>query len=453
MMLASVAIGASATTHTTPVKVQDYLYELTCSGLDYTKGQEFLNKYTTLAKVGCSGIRVGNFQGRNFDWNYDDTKEYVVHVPAENGRHASVGVGCVFTTGHFFITEETKKLSDEQIYSNVAYSMLDGVNDAGVVIQSNMTNSDYGATTGSNPQGEDLNCQMVVRYILDNAGSVNEALKLLKERNVIMSAAFDLHWLISDPKRTVVVEYIKNEMRVDSTANIMTNFYVTLPYYQRTGMGIERFNILKTFYNEGNTKEGMIKLLDRVRYRRVKDLSAYDMWLSEFNGTVVENNGVKDTLTVYNMDEDRANQLVEFTKNPTPSNYWERGGGSWQTVHNATYDIANKTVTIIAQEDGVQHDFEIVQKTDGTGVQSVSLGNSTGALGLSVDNAAKAVSVTFAAGKGTATLDVITPAGQTVASKTLAQSGETVSLASLPSGVYIISVKQSGETKTVKATL
>ena len=360
VMLMSGVLTASAIEHTTPVKVQgcDYLYEMTCKKLNYAEGEKFLDTYNILAKAGCSGVRVGNFHGRNLDWYKDDAKEYVVHIPAEEGRHASVGVAAIITSGSVY-TESARTLPQDTILKYLPYAAFDGINDAGVVIQCNMTNTDYGATTGSNPDGEDLNSTMVPRFVLDNAGSVEEALKLLKERNVIMPKCFDMHWMISDPKRTVVVEYIKNEMRVDSTANIITNFYVTLPYYQRTGMGIERFNILKTFYPEGKTKEGMIKLLGRVRYTKQKDLSVFDTWVSEWNGTVV--NG--DTLTVYSTrDEERAKKQQEYNKE---KEHWERNKGAWHTIHNATYDIANRTVTIIAQEDTTkQYDFGLVQKEE-----------------------------------------------------------------------------------------
>ena len=88
------------------------------------------------------------------------------------------------------------------------------------------------------------------------------------------------------------------------------------------------------------------------------DQNEFDAWVSEWNGGL-DYNG--DSCTVYNMNtESRRKQVVKYN---SQKENWDRNKGAWHTMHNATYDIANKTVTIIAQEDATnQYEFELEQK-------------------------------------------------------------------------------------------
>ncbi len=348
------AVLADAADYTKPVKIQDYLYETTCTNLNEKEGEDFTAKNIKNAvKAGCSSVRNGNFHGRNYDWNYDDTNEYVIHVPAEGGRHASVGVVSL-VSGPDFMADSSKKPEDMLPY--LPYMTLDGINDAHVVVNSNMSNSTYGPTTGSNPGKPRLNGMRVVRAILDNAGSVEEAVKLLQDHDVYMPAAFDLHYMISDPKETAVVEFINNKMHVDRNARVMTNYYVTLPYLQPDALGVERAEILKVHYQEGNTKDGMIKLMDRARASRVFEQDAVHLWVSEFAGSVLPGSDKKYTLL--EADKIREYMVPYLAKHKRVRN----SGSMWQTVHCSVFDIENLKLCVIAQENGIRHDFELKQK-------------------------------------------------------------------------------------------
>ena len=348
------AVMADAADYTKPVKVQDYLYETTCTNIDDKEGEDFAAKNIKNAvKAGCSSVRNGNFHGRNYDWNYDDTNEYVVHVPAEGGRHASVGVATV-VSGEEVMTDSHMKV--EQLLAFLPYLTVDGINDAHVAVNANIAASDYGPTTGTNPGKPRLSGVRIVRLILDRASSVEEAIKLLQEYDVYMPQAFDIHYMISDPKETAVVEFINNEMKVDRNARVMTNYYVTLPYLQPNAMGVERANILKVHYQEGNTRDGMIKLMDRARTGRLFSQDAVHLWVSEFSGSVLPGTDKKVSFADADMIREYMIPYLAKTKRV-------RGSGSiWQTVHCSVFDIEQMKMHVIAQENGIRHDFELKQK-------------------------------------------------------------------------------------------
>ena len=76
---------------TTPVKVADYLYEITCTRYCDTLPNDLAMKMG--ADFGCSAVRNGNFYGRNLDYFITEVPEFVIHTPAAEGRHATMGVG------------------------------------------------------------------------------------------------------------------------------------------------------------------------------------------------------------------------------------------------------------------------------------------------------------------------------------------------------------------------
>ncbi len=69
------------------VKVADYLFETTVYDYEeyYETSRERLEKFKPQFG-GCSSEQNGMVRGRNYDWFYDEAPEFVVHVPAKEGR-------------------------------------------------------------------------------------------------------------------------------------------------------------------------------------------------------------------------------------------------------------------------------------------------------------------------------------------------------------------------------
>ncbi len=108
--------------------------------------------------------------------------------------------------------------------------------------------------THQNTEKIDLTTTTAIRLILDNAATVEEAIKLLEQYDMHSSNGAMHHLAIADSYgNSVVVEYIDNEMYVTPT-QFVTNFFLTDG--KNYGFGSEsskiRFNILSDIYNQNN---------------------------------------------------------------------------------------------------------------------------------------------------------------------------------------------------------
>ena len=129
----------------------------------------------------------------------------------------------------------------------------------------------------TNPGAPKIMVMNLVRALLDNCGSVEEAKEFIKDHDIVpvpagLAGVWDCHFMIADPDNTVVVEFTGeegSEVKFVET-DIMTNFYNHM--YEATGeypphaCGVERYEILKAGYDSANTMEGMWELLKRVQF-------------------------------------------------------------------------------------------------------------------------------------------------------------------------------------------
>lgn len=329
-----------------PKRLGEYLYETTFHEYDYAKGYKFMQ--TNYAPAGaCSSVRNGNFFGRNYDGQYDFVREVVVHTEAKEGRHASVGVAASINV----VPDNPIVIPVNGYFKYLPFCTLDGINDAGLVCSLNLVEADYGHTTGTNPGKENLNVYMAIRYLLDYTASVDEAIRVLGEKNLYCSKNFELHFMLADANKTAIVEFINNKMVVKENATIMTNFFNTQEGYSAHAKGVERYDLLKENYASANTKAGMLALMDKVRYSNLYNRSNAKPWYSEFNS-------IAKGVTMSTPVADKAALLETHTKIYETR---KRTDDCWTTKHMSVYDIANKTLTVISQEDGKQFDFGIEQ--------------------------------------------------------------------------------------------
>lgn len=328
-------------------KIAPYLYEITYS--DY---REDLNNEThsDMEVFGCSSVKNGNFYGRNFDYIFNDTPEFIVHVEATDNRHASLGVAT-----HYGLRENlmSQNAYDKQL-EIIPNLTLDGINDAGVIASINVVpgKEDVGQLTGTNPGEKDLNAAFAVRYILDNASSADDAVELLKKRNIFGTAVDEmyLHIMIADQNKTYIVEFINNELVAEEktgSEQIMTNFYNNLPELTEHSAGVERYAILKANYDEGNSFVGMRNLMKRVKYSNAYNYST-EPWYSESAPQSIINNTNEETYQIFkeqfdNIREDYWNYRANDIRNPANKAFW-------QTTHNSIYDIENRKLRVTVQE-------------------------------------------------------------------------------------------------------
>lgn len=202
---------------------------------------------------GCSTIAVQSPEGdalfgRNFDW--ESCEAMVVESHPENG-YASLS-----TVNMDFITQNAGGMAgialnlDEVKTLAALYAPLDGMNEAGLAVSVNMIqDSDAIEQDTDKP---DITTTTAIRLLLDKAGSVDEALGLLRQYDLHSSMGMMIHFAIADfSGRSVAVEYVDNEMIVTETP-VLTNFYLTEGEKQGIGtrQSHERYDILRNKLEE-----------------------------------------------------------------------------------------------------------------------------------------------------------------------------------------------------------
>lgn len=355
-------------------KIENYLYSINYDKIDYSAGEEYCQRfYPKLG--GCSAVRKGAYYGRNYDWYYDNSVSFVVKTSSTSTRHASIGVAAVSQLNKSLV----EGLTWSDFYAALPFMMLDGINDAGVVCNINVApNGDYGYTVGTHSDLSSLCGLGIVRYILDNANSADDAIDLLNNRNIWMphSSLFnnEFHFMIADDTKTYIVEFIQNQMKVIEDASIMTNFYlynvipnsdgsVYTPYTQTTsnnaiitnhitpfGSGLERFNIAANKIDDISTASDMTELMQSLYYTQSYTNSPdEDSWYTEFVG--INNLTVTSSTSDYTPTMQKAYQ--QFT------NRDRNQKATWQTVHTSIYNISGLSVDIYCQEGTTKHTFSL----------------------------------------------------------------------------------------------
>ena len=368
-------------------KIADNLFET-----KYTTDYEWGDTVTSdMSGFSCSAVQNGQYRGRNYDWIYADTDLCVIHTTVTKNRpHASVGVADMS-----FMTNSDGSYD----YAKLPFVTVDGINDAGVCIQVNvMPYGENGELNHTEATEDDLAGARVVRFILDYADSVENAIELLKDKDIYseMEAAEELHWMISGPAskndsttKTVVLEVFPDGLHITDKfvddKPIMTNFNVSnfdgTPDTVGLGLGYERWQILDEYYDQADSVMGTFDLMEKVYFSKMYDLYGDRFWYSEYNGT---------NLSKYTDEETLKNAIGEETYNFYMENYggvyytsalWngetvingdisktgilsdvvkvvaekynaqnQEDAGLWITIHTSVYDLENLTLDIQVRE-------------------------------------------------------------------------------------------------------
>lgn len=272
-------------------KISDNLYEIT-----YTDDFDWsVTSNPTMgdATFGCSAVQNGALRGRNYDWYYNDSSICIVHASkTEKRKHASLGV-CDLS----FISDPDGNPDIDKI----PFYMCDGINDAGVCIQVNILPQGENGEIGFEDNGkETIEGIFFIRYILDNAGSIDEVLEIIDNLNVnSYFGTKEFHWMISGPEndenkmiKNIVLEIFPDGPRVTedflNEKPVMTNFNIanfdgTLNSIGK-GFGYERWQILNENFEQSSSVIGMFDLMEKVFYSKCYDLYGDRFWYSEFNG-------------------------------------------------------------------------------------------------------------------------------------------------------------------------
>lgn len=339
--------------HSEIKKVSDMLFEVTYS--DYSDVAPNGAYDEISGDLACSSVRNGDFHGRNFDYFANQCPAIVVRTTAKEGRYATIGVARLAKTSEAMIDSGLPKEKMDLL----PWALFDGMNEKGLVVNANVVSKeDWGepAHTGTNKTAPELNVIVAIRPLLDYCATAEDALKYLNAHNItpMASKKMNLHFMISDPKETYVVEFINNKI-VAKPWNIMTNYHllkedVEIPEY---AIGVERYGILeKNYALGGQSMQGMFELMQMVRYTNM--YKSENKWYSEFvsPGEVsyaeIKNNPETKPL----LDKQLAETEEAWAKE---LKYIEENGfraetGWWDTTHNSTYDIRSKKLWVAVHE-------------------------------------------------------------------------------------------------------
>jgi predicted choloylglycine hydrolase len=207
---------------------------------------------------GCSTISVkadnGNsIFGRNFDWYNCNAMIVISETPGNYKSISTVNMDFI-TDGvglsSFVMTDEIKTIAS-------LYAPIDGMNEKGVCISVNYIEDS--SKINQDTSNKDLTTTTAIRLILNKAADVNEAIELLEQYDMHGSMGYMIHFAIADSKgKSVVVEYINNEMKVLDTP-VVTNFYMNEG--EKNGIGTqqshERYEILMNIIQEKQNKMSM----------------------------------------------------------------------------------------------------------------------------------------------------------------------------------------------------
>lgn len=361
-------------------KIKDYLYEIWYDETDRVYAENYLESGKDISCGLCSSVRNGNWYGRNYDWTYDETAEFVVHLqPLSNIRFASIGLagGISKLTGAFV---DSKEKND--IYKLIPFMIQDGINEHGLVANMNVVPLDKGENVSypTVSRHTSVSGLMLVRYILDKFESAVEAVYYIKQfvsvyfPKKLHDAGYELHYMVADKENTYLLEFINGETVITdiSSKPFMTNFYLSdvkfnddgsvyspidfrrdpieenniTPY----GSGLERYNYILKNYDDCDSREGMRKLMTDLSYTRIyTDEVDYKYWFTEFVGFGLT---VRDIPAFYE-------PVIEEAKEYYVNRSRNDGGKTWQTVHSSVYSIEDKVLYLVTQEDGHEYTFKL----------------------------------------------------------------------------------------------
>ncbi len=293
-----------------------------------------------LSDIGCSSFTAqtpagDRLFGRNYD--FDKTNVCILLSDPGEGRHKSFSTVDLNYVG-MDIEKDVTGLMNKITCLAAAYAPLDGINDAGVSCgiymsyQGNLEEVNAVATDQKDPNKKDITSTTMLRLVLDYADNVEEAVALISSYNLHDSANTSFHYMIADASgKSAILEWVP-ESGTDATDNDgsvrkLNVIYNDDPMYETLRgntkipyQWITNFIVTPGYY-------------DGVAEEEMAGLDRYDHINSRLKATggVVEN-------------ENAAMEILKEVGRRT----WNGGGGC--TVHSAVYNLTQKTVLWVANE-------------------------------------------------------------------------------------------------------
>lgn len=286
-------------------------------------------------EIGCSSFTAKTPEGdvlfaRNYD--FSKTNTCIVFTEANEGRHASISTVDLQFLG-MDVDENVDALLDKITCLAATYAPLDGINDAGVSCGIYMTYQGGETTVATNQDTDkpDFTSTTLLRLILDYADNVDEAVEIASAYDLHDSAKTSYHYMVADASgRSAILEWVAGTDATDNDGAART---------------------LKVTYNDADAHIG--KMEAATDYQVItnfiiqpgyyedspadakKGYDRYERIYAELNSTA----GVV-------ADEAAAMEILSIVGRRT----WKNDDGNGCTVHSAVYNLTDKTMMWVPNE-------------------------------------------------------------------------------------------------------
>lgn len=232
---------------------------------------QFLSKgyYTPPASTdtmnyGCSTLTARTpdgdvLMGRNFD--YMTANAMILHVAPKNGyEYISTFNTEFYGLGEGWLPEG---FVNQYVALSGLFLALDGINEKGFAIADLMAGDD--AETHQNTGKPALTTTSAIAYLLKKAASVDEAIELLGKIDMHSDIGAAHHYAMSDASgRSVVVEYVENEMVVTETHAVTNHYLCQQKLNAGLAFGDTRYDILCDLHDGSQGVMNMQQLSEAV---------------------------------------------------------------------------------------------------------------------------------------------------------------------------------------------
>ena len=224
--------------------------------------------------------------GRNFDWDFSPALLLYMNPPDAYASLSMVDIHYLGYGGEAAFGLEELPLDERIGLLDAPALPFDGVNEAGLVV--GMAAVPDGGME-MDPDKETIDSVMVIRKVLDQAASIEDALKIFRSFNIDMYGNY-LHYLIAEKSgRSVLVEFSEGEMVVipnEEDWQVATNFLLSETWTD-PGIHCGRYDAIRDTMIESNGRinaSQAIRLLENVsqpstQWSAVYRLSAGEIWL------------------------------------------------------------------------------------------------------------------------------------------------------------------------------
>lgn len=351
------------------------MFDVTYPSLDYDYAKDYFENHAPQVNpAGCSALVKNGILVRSYDWKRKtaDGKticSFAVHTPAAQGHFAVVGMA----GGLDALTEDVVEARQfSEAYKILPFCMQDGKNEKDLFAEMNVVPTWHNTrTVPAVEKRESISAIMLVRYILDNFQTVDEAVVYLQNYvevympTNVEGMGFELHFLIADPTKSVAIEFVENAIVAIETDKL-TNFHLSGVTLNEDGSvytnadvadehlpsslgiedyatGLERFNIL-------NAATDPVEAIKAVVFSKAYT-ELVNVWFSEFVGGDLTVNTRAD-------DPDLLARIAEYRQK------WEdQDNDVWISVHQSIYRFGVAGLNVTIREGSDEHFVPISDHT------------------------------------------------------------------------------------------